>query len=551
MNISAIARTFTAVASIAALVLLTGCFETKDEFTLNPDGSGKVIHESSFQNMNLSGDTDTSEESLKEAIAKVIEGAKGVDAWRDVSYKRLDDGRLYFKGTAYFKNLSKLDLPNQTMLEFDWKPASYDGSGVLTLRTNKGGDSEGEGFKVQKKPVDLSKLSPDERAKKIKEERAKFQQMKPMLAGFMGTMKHEVIFHMPGKPGSHSNFTPDSRGAMHLTFDGAKLLEAMDKLINNDAWVAKNLGTFGAGADKPALDEDVNALMFGSKAPVSVAVSSLEGITFYYDTELAAAKKEFAKIQKQLGTSPVTVAAPAKGGTLKSLKVVGVRLVSESDKKREIRPFNDDAGYTLALLAELPGSVLAITDKSGLDTAIADNGSDLLQESEWKRRFSFPKLSADKAAVLLEAELKAPGAGVKGLKELSGHLQYSVAGGTKEIDLGFTELTAKAKGTELGAQIESIEAGWKKDGSQQMQLKLKIDKDALKAVHLVVGETKTELKQNGYGGGMGSFTFTYESKTAFPAKGRLVAEIYDQLQTFDVPFKLENISLLGAPLNAK
>ena len=220
------------------------------------------------------------------------------------------------------------------------------------------------------------------------------------------------------------------------------------------------------------MDEEVNALLFGTKAPVRATVSSLEAVQFNYDTELAAAKKEFAKIQKRLGTSPVTVAPPAKGGTLKGLKVVGVKLVSESDKKREIRPFNDDASYTLALLAELPGSVLAITDKSGLDTAIADDGSDLLQESEWKRRFSFPKLSADKAAALLEAELKAPGPGVKGLKELSGHLQYSVAGGTKEIDLGFTELTAKAKGTELGAQIESIEEGWKKDGSQQMQLKL-------------------------------------------------------------------------------
>ena len=78
-----------------------------------------------------------------------------------------------------------------------------------------------------------------------------------------------------------------------------------------------------------------------------------------------------------------------------------------------------------------------------------------------------------------------------------------------------------------------------------MQLKLKIDKDALKAVYLADGETKTELKQNGYGGGMGTFTFTYESKTAFPANGKLVAEVYDQLQIFDVPFKLENISLLG------
>jgi hypothetical protein len=44
-------------------------------------------------------------------------------------------------------------------------------------------------------------------------------------------------------------------------------------------------------------------------------------------------------------------------------------------------------------------------------------------------------------------------------------------------------------------------------------------------------------------------TFTYESKTAFPADGKLIAEVYDQLQTFTTKFKLEHISLLGAPLN--
>jgi len=66
-----------------------------------------------------------------------------------------------------------------------------------------------------------------------------------------------------------------------------------------------------------------------------------------------------------------------------------------------------------------------------------------------------------------------------------------------------------------------------------------------------VDDTKTPLKQNGCFGGRGSCTLTFESKTAFPAKGPLVAEVYDQLQTFDVLFKLENISLLGTPLNTK
>lgn len=538
------ARIFRTLACLAATALLAGCFETKDEFTLNPDGSGKVVHESSFQNVNLSGDNDASPEALKEAIAKVIEAAKGVEAWRDVTFARLDDGRLHFKGTAYFKDLAQLDFPNQTMLEFDWKKAADD-SLVLTLRTNKG-DTKGT-MRIEKKPVDLTKLTPEERAVKLKEERAKFQQSKPMLAGFMGTMKHEVVLHLPGQLAERSNFTVDPSGALRIQFDGAKLLDAMSKLVDDDAWAAKNLGSFG-GQEKPAMDDEVNAFLFGSKAPVRAVVHAATQPTFDYATEVAAAKLEFAKIQKQLGTGPLVIAAPAQGGAFTSLKVVGVQLVSETDKKREIRPFNEDAGFKLALLGEFPGSVLGVTEECGLDTAIADDGSDLLPSDEWKRRISFPRLSADKSGVLFEAKLSPPGPGVKGLKELSGHLQYSVASATKEIDLGFTEVKAGASGTELGAKIESIGEGWKKDGSQQLELKLKIKKEGLKAVWLKAANDKVLLVQRGYSGGGNSYSFTFESKTAFPADAHLIAEIYDQLQTYNVPFKLENLSLLGAPL---
>lgn len=541
------ARILSAAGCLAAFVLLTGCFETKQEFTLNPDGSGKVVHESKFQNVSLSGNSAKPEAELKASVANIINKAKGVDAWRDVSFRLLEDGRFYFKGTAYFKNLSALDLPNQTMLEFDWA-RSADGTGVLTMRKKPGGDSAGS--KAGKKPVDLTKLTPTERAAKIKEERAKFQQMKPMMSGFIGTMQHEAVLHLPGKPGESSNFTKDPSGALRLQFDGARLLNAMETLINDDAWVAKNSGSFG-GMETPEMDERVRELLFGGKGPVRATVSGLAGAAFDYDAEIAAAKQDFPMVQQQLGTSPVTIAAPAQGGSLKSLKVVGVRLVSESDEKREIRPFNADAGYTLSLLAELPGSVLVMTDECGLDTAIADDGSDLLLDSEWKRKFAFPKLSADRTAVLLEAELKLPAVSVQGLKELTGHLQYRVANSTKEIELGFKELTANAEGTALGAQIESIKAGGDGDGAQLLDLQLKINPDTLKVLYLVVGKAKTELKKHGYSGFDNSYTYTYESEKGFPAKSRLVAEIYDQLQTFDVPFKLENITLLGAPLNPK
>ncbi len=548
-------------AGLSLQLLTSGCFETKEEFTLNPDGSGKVVHECTFQAVNLNlGDNENQDPglALTNAVRELLEKTQGVEAWRNVTFKTLDDGRLNFRGTAYFTNLSKLDIPNQTMLDFDWAKAA-DGTALLTLRTNKAGESDGLTLRPTRKAKAPAKdLSPEELTKQIKLQRGQFQQSKPMLAGFLGTMKHSVVWHLPGKISRSSNFTPDAAGNLAITFDGAKLMTVMEKLVNDDEWCRKHRGTgFDNIQEKPVMDAEINQYIFGENAPVSATVTAAKPL-FNYAAEVAGAKIEYAQTQKALrvGSSataeaaPIIQATPAKGG-LKSVQVVGVRLVTESDEKRGLRPFNWDAGYTVSLLAEFPGAAQSVTDKTTLGVAQADDGTSLLPDSEWDRKVHFPALAKDKTAAILEFKLNLPGHNVQGLKELSGNVQYRVSRGTKEMDLGLEELKAGATGTNLDAQVKSLKEGWQKDGSQDLSLHLKISPDDLKSLSLVVDGHKTELRQNGYGGGNGSYNFNYESKTAFPPNGRLVAEVYDQVQTFDAPFKLENISLLGTRLEPR
>jgi hypothetical protein len=543
---------------LALLLLTSGCFDTQEDFTLNPDGSGKVVHECTFQSLNLNGNGDNEDpgKALTNAVREVLEKAKGVDTWRDVTFKTLDDGRLYFRGTAYFKDLSKLAIENQTMLELDWSKTA-DGNAQITVRTNKAEPTEGVSIHREKKPAPKN-LSPEELDKLIKKQRGQYQQSKPMIAGLFGPMKHAIVLHLPGKVIRHSNFTNDAAGNLAITFSGARMLEVMDKLSNDDAWCRAHNGTgFDDMQEKPAMDAELNQYLFGEKAPVAVVLAPGTTPQFDYAAEVAAAKKTYEPFKKSLGAgsstteeeAPVVEAAPAGGG-VKSVKVVGVRLVAESDEKRGLRPFNYDAGYTVSLRVEFPGAVQGVTEETAVAVATADDGSSLLPDSEWNRKIHFPALAKDKTAALLEFDLKAPGSGVKGLKELSGTVQYRVAGGTKELDLGFAELKAGATGTNLDARIESIKDGWAKNGSQDLTVHLKTNPDGLKSMSLVVDGVKTELRQNGYGGGGNSYSFTYECKTNFPANGHLVAVVYDELKTFEAPFKLENLSLLGQSADA-
>jgi hypothetical protein len=525
-------RFLKSAAGLIASALLSSCYETKQDYTINPDGSGKVTHECSFTPFQMNGEDETSQEALQGAVSRVIKDAKGVEAWNDVQFKRLDDGRIWFRGTAYFPKLENLEIPNQSMLEFKW--SSQQGRAELTLDLKKSSNP--------KPPADRSKLTAEERERMIQANRTKFQQSKPMMDAMLGKLSQDVTFHLPGRVESKTNFRSKADNAVGLTFAGTKMIAAFEKLSTDDTWIA----SFNP-QNTPDLDASLGELLFGEKAPVKAVVSGAQKPLFNYPAEVAEALKGSSKLEKMLGS--VSIAPPAKGEPLKTLKVVGVQVISPVDKKLELRPFNEsDAGYSLSVLAEFPGSILEISDKSSIDTATANDGTSLLKgEREWDRRLEFPSLSKDKASALFGINLKLPPAGAGGIKEISGVIKYRVAGGTKEVDLGFDHLATGKTGKELVSSIEQIKASGDKDGSQEIEIKVKLAPSDLKSAYLVIDGVKTELKSYGYSGFNGATRFTFKSSRAIPENGAVVLEIHDQLQAFDVPFKLENLPILHLP----
>lgn len=272
----------------AAAFVLSSCFETKQEFVLNPDGSGKVRHECAFQNVSLNGEAEPGEEALKEAVLQLLDKSKGVEAWKDVEFKYLDDGRIWFGGTAYFKDLNKLEIENQALLKFSWA------DGVLELDME-----EGDGEEPSKKPGEVN----------LKAERAKYQQSRPMLAAMLGGMKHRVAFELPGKVEESSNFEKEDGGGLSIGFEGAKMLEVMDKLVADDEWLREQ----GFEAQEgPEFDNRMCGMLFGEEAPVRAKVGASKPL-FDYVREVAAAKEGMAALMKSLG-APQPVAPRRAGG---------------------------------------------------------------------------------------------------------------------------------------------------------------------------------------------------------------------------------------------
>lgn len=530
------------------LFLLTGCFDTQEEFTVNPDGSGKVSVNSicaPFE-MNMGGDDEkkTPEQKLLSSVKSLLENVKGVAAWKDVSYELQDDGRLKFKGTAYFADLNKLDMNMLAIMDFAWMRTN----GVFVIRSQMK-DSD-------KTPDSQMPVSEAEMPAKIKEARASFQSSKPMLFGMLGAAKQETVFHMPGKVTKVDNFKLVD-GTLKISFSGTNMITAMETLMLDDAWLRRQLAAGRSPMQDGPTDEEFNEKLFGEKLPVQAFVA--DGVALFdYATEVAAAKKEYALLKKQLEASANSkteadgkpAAPPAQGGEFKSLKVAGVQRVYVVEGKEDFsfRAFHQSPGYTFALVGELPGAVLTASGGK-LVVATAGDGSDLLPEKEWDRKINFPKLDKERVRVLFEVKLNEPNSTVKSFKEISGVLEYSTASGTTNVDLGFTELKAGAVGTAFGAQIKKVSTSTRNQGGTDFEVEFSLTGDRVIESRLVQTDgTETVLGRNGSWSSSDKSSITFNHKGELPASARLVLKLHADVKNYEIPFKLTNIDLMGQAL---
>ena len=530
-------------------IMLTGCFDfdTKQEFTLNPDGSGKVVHECRFDDRATIHESVDSNASLKKAVRELIQKSKGVDTWRDVTFSRLDDGRAYFRGTAYFRRLDDLDIDEQMALHFVWMTRP-DGTRVLAKAKKRGPTNADlfRDFSGGQKSLGTNP-SPAAVAKCVRDQQAQYLVVRPMYEQMFGRTKHEVTFKLPGTVSKTSIFTSTANNQLAVAFDGTNTLMTLDKLVNDGESFKRTLMTNALANLREATEEEGNAFIFGKKARLEATVSAGKNPLFDYDAEVQAAQSGFAKLQKDLQMTVASV-MPAAGAGFKSLHIVGIHADNSFPKQKGFNTWWRDPGLTLTLVGELPGTVQAVSKNGVVKTALCNNGSSLLPDSAEDREIGACLLSTNKTAVLFQVSLKLPDKNARVLNELSGQLQYHSEVGAKEIDLGFDKLREGARGKELGAYIKSIKPHWDRD-ALLIEVSLNLRLEAIKDVYLVAGETRTLLPRTmNFGGGEVS-TIGLVSKWTLPPDGRLVVHVVDRVQPFDVPFKLQNIPLPNLELN--
>lgn len=525
---------------LIGLFLSTGCMDTTDRFVLNPDGSGRVVHEIEFEPLNLSmgGDSDSknSEADLKKTIREELEKVQGVEVWKDVEYERRQGKRIYFKGTAYFKDINAVKFHNSG--------TNFGLYNQIKFTKNNDEISIEITDKKDKEKADkpAKKLTEEQIEAKLQKNLDDYNSKKMLLAGMLGGLKVNRTFELPGTEQQATNVKALEANKYQFEFRGSQLLEIFDVMMQDKEQLREEIR---AGRDPfndgPKNDFMINKQLFGEEAGVKVVMSAAQKPLFDYAAEVAAAQKAYPAITKALGVTPKVILPSGKPG---EFRVGAVRAIFEEDPDNEIRPFNFGPGYAIYIIGVLPQPAFAVTE-GRLTVAKTDSGEDLLKESEWDRKINFPTLGKDKTTVGFDASLLIPSKRANKISELSGVLNYSVGSSIKSVDLGITSFTEGSQGTEFDAVVKTVgESDWNK-GKYELAIKVAINRHKVKSIKLY-DQTGNEVKfSQGYmaSNDITTYTLTLSDGPA-PTTGKIVLDVYENVTAYELPFTLTDIDLI-------
>ena len=524
---------------------LAGCIENSEEYFINPDGSGKVVYESSLQQMDFGmGKQKSPDEKAKDMVRAELENAAGVDAWRDIHYESDGEDKVLFRGTAYFRDLSKLKFYNAgtSVSLYNQMVLSKAGS-TLTLEIK----SAKKDARSEKDAATTGELTQQEINQKIADSMQQYEKSKLMFAATLSAMKIRRILHLPGEVSMTSNLERNEDGALVHEFLGSDLMAIMDSMMTDEEWLRAEI-TAGKDVmkDGPGGDDRLNEKLFGEQGPIKAVCVNAQEPSFNFEEEVAQAREDARDTFKELS---VVSKQSVDISQAKDFRVGGVRIVAESSMENGVRPFNWDKGYVISMIGVLPETAINATGGK-LVSAETDNGEDILPERDWDRKISFPRLGNDNKTVVFEVNMSLPSEQAKGIKEVAGVVEYVVASATRTVDLQISHFATGVKGSEFGAEIKTLaEDSWQ-PGKQTMELKVDLNKDRVKSVTITDSAGSAIQVSSGYSAMGDVTTYAYTAKEGnFPESGSIILEVYEDLKTVELPFKVTDISFLGKPLN--
>lgn len=296
------------VATVTLLAAACSVRPQRHEYSLNPDGSGKVVYEVTDGDTRLAlmfMDSPTSAGFKRHKLEQIRPGfieaflgkSEGVVAWQDIQWKVGHDG-LAFQGTAYFENVAKLRLHRAYPFSLRLQRSE---DGTLWLETVA--EPATEPIAPWPETDDTKKALAREEAPKEPAATWMAKQYRTALAKEAWKKEPnrallDVIVHLPGRPRSVSLFSADARTeTVHITYRYHDVMKAITELHADEAFLRNQPP---AGRAPWPLDA-LHAKLFGAKGMPRAAITGRLAPRFDFRAEVEAARKALPALREKLG----------------------------------------------------------------------------------------------------------------------------------------------------------------------------------------------------------------------------------------------------------
>ena len=475
-------------------------------------------------------DAPTGEAAVQEIARDILKRSEGIEVWRDVSFGELKDGSFFFRGTAYFPNLSRVQLHRLAPLRFSVQKDSANNLVLgqdprLTIQDKW--NVPGAAFPSPAEPIT---------AESIQRDRRRFRAGKPMMLAMFGDVKQELTFHVPGAVRRSANFETSTPGVLRIRFNGERMVNVLEEIISDD----KAMQTLSANTrvqGELATILAANQKLYGEKSIIQAIIHPDTKPAFDYRSEVAAALKEFPAVARKVGLPDGTLPSTAQVNGPISAKVTGMQWLFGTSPEE----------YVLSLTLQLPAPVLR-AERVELESADTVEGLSLLRgRHQLPDLMNFVSLDKDNRTVRYDAILNPPPLNSRGIARIRGVLHCASAESITWTELVSGDLVAGTKGSRFGATIYDIERTPGRPEKLVLQSDAGLDGNRSFRIE-GAPEQFVELQTEGTSQINGMRLRTLVASGPLPKRGKLSVEVRKDVPRLKFPFVISDLTLLGRPM---
>jgi len=270
---------------------IAGCIQGQASLSLNPDGSGSIKFEGLYDPYSYSENSEDVSQTFRSFIQQIkntLTESGGIDVWKDVTWRVLDDGRFYFSAEAYFESVSDVKI--------------YLQGTQIGLNAFYRKDEKQQCF------VELKSSETEPNITAANQEwnqPRRFEIFCQTQENLLRYLRFNIILNLPAKVLKRQGFEEVDPRTVQFLIDGKRMIPLFQfiKVQKQEDFAAR----FGYDPVKFLSYELLPQWL--SDKPLRVDFADNGKYFFNYDKQVSDAKKDYSRIMKKLESAAVLPAA--------------------------------------------------------------------------------------------------------------------------------------------------------------------------------------------------------------------------------------------------